>query len=358
MKLKEDRNILFLHSARVKKIKEIFLRRCGMERNVLVDRLKGYACFLVLFGHVIMGIRLAGVDIPKLFCVMEKFIWSFHVALFLFLSGVVYKITGEWKSKKTKWDFILYKLYNLGIPYIAFSVVYILINSLVGEANTGFAVSDILNIWKTPVAQYWFIYALFFLFCIWTAFSGILKNWQIALMAVLIGYLVPLFGISLGSFDVVFYSALAFGTGTFVNFKSLTKLPTWFKCLIVLIHIVTGVIFVLINKIDAPFIKEIMILFGIYSSILFISILQNCKTVAYFLGFVNKYSFQIYLLHTIFTAGIRIILLRMNINEWWIHVLLGTIGGLAFSVLSAEVANKVKCLNFFFFPSKAYTLKK
>ena len=35
-----------------------------MERNVTVDRLKGYACFLVLFGHVIMGIRLAGRVIP------------------------------------------------------------------------------------------------------------------------------------------------------------------------------------------------------------------------------------------------------------------------------------------------------
>lgn len=328
-----------------------------MERNVLVDRLKGYACFLVLLGHVIMGIRLAGIDIPEFFWGMEKFIWSFHVALFLFLSGVVYKMTGEWKGKQSKWKFILYKLYTLGIPYIVFSVVYILINSLVGESNTGFAVSDILYIWKTPVAQYWFLYALFFLFCIWTAFSGILKNWQITLIVVLIGYLAPILGIPLGSLDVVFYSALAFGSGTFVDFKSLTKLPGWAKWLVVLMHIVTGVVFVILNKIEAPFIKEIMILFGIYSSIMFISILQNCKAMARFLDFVNKYSFQIYLLHTIFTAGTRIILLRLTITQWWIHILLGTALGLAFSVLAAEIAKKVKCLNFFFFPSKAYTLK-
>ena len=329
-----------------------------MERDVLVDRLKGYACFLVLFGHVIMGIRLAGIDIPKLFWGMEKFIWSFHVALFLFLSGVVYKVTGEWRSKKTKSGFILYKLYTLGIPYIVFSVVYILINSLVGEANTGFAISDIFYIWKTPVAQYWFLYALFFLFCIWTAFSGMIKNWQITLIVVLIGYLAPLFGIPLGSLDVVFYSALAFGVGTFIDFKSLTKLSSLSKCLIVLMHIAAGGVFVLLNKIEAPFIKEIMILFGIYSSIMLISVLQYCKIVAYFLDFVNKYSFQIYLLHTIFTAGIRIILLRMNIGQWWLHVILGTACGLIFSVLAAVIAKKVKFLNFFFFPAKAYTLKK
>ena len=329
-----------------------------MERNVLVDRLKGYACFLVLFGHVIMGIRIAGIDIPRFFWGMEKFIWSFHVALFLFLSGVVYKVTGEWKSKKTKSGFILYKLYTLGIPYMAFSVVYILINSLVGESNTGFAFSDILYIWKIPIAQYWFLYALFFLFCIWTLFSGILKNWKITLIVVLVGYLAPLFGIPLGSLDVVFYSALAFGIGTFVDFKRITKLRAWAKWLIVLMHISVGVVLVLLNKIEAPFIKELMILFGIYSSILFISMLQCCKLVARFLDFVNKYSFQIYLLHTIFTAGIRIILLRMNIAQWWIHVLLGTACGLVFSVLAAVIAKKVKFLNFFFFPAKAYTLKK
>ena len=125
----------------------------------------------------------------------------------------------------------------------------------------------------------------------------------------------------------------------------------------VLLHIVTGVVLILLNKIEVPFVKEIMILFGIYSSIMFISMLQCCKPVARFLDFVNKYSFQIYLLHTIFTAGIRIILLRLNITQWWIHILLGTAIGLAVSVLAAVIAKKVKCLNFFFFPSKAYTLK-
>ena len=125
-----------------------------------------------------------------------------------------------------------------------------------------------------------------------------------------------------------------------------------------LIHIAAGVFFIVTGHIEAPIVKEIMILLGIYSSIMFISILQNCKAMARFLDFVNKYSFQIYLLHTIFTAGTRIILLRLNITQWWIHILLGTAIGLAFSVLAAVIAKKVKCLNFFFFPSKAYTLKK
>ena len=325
-----------------------------MERNVLVDRLKGYACFLVLFGHVIRGIRTAGVNIPQLFEWMELFIWSFHVALFLFLSGVVYHLTGEWKNHKTKYGFILHKLLGLGIPYVVFSVVYISINSFVGEANTQSSIKDILFIWKTPVAQYWFLYALFFLFCIWTVLSGFLRNWQITVLSLVIAYGVPLLGGSLGCFEVVFYSSLAFGIGTFVNFQKLTNSKAYLKCLLVLLHMTIGAVFIFMNMNESPFIKEFMMLFGIYASILLISILQSCKVISRFLDFMNKYSFQIYLLHTIFTAGIRIILLRLNITEWWIHVPVGTVCGIVFSVFAAIIAKKVGFLNFFFFPTKVF----
>ena len=325
-----------------------------MERNVLVDRLKGYACFLVLFGHVIRGIRTADIHIPAFFEGLELFIWSFHVALFLFLSGVVYRLTGEWRGQKTKGGFLLHKLVSLGVPYVVFSAVYIAINSLVGGVNTQSSLTDILLIWKTPVAQYWYLYALFFLFCIWVLLSGILKNWQIAVLTLLVGYGVPWLGGTLGCFGVVFSSALAFGVGTFVNFDWLAKAKAWFKWSIALLHLVVGCVCVYLRIIESPLIKEFMMLFGIYASVLLISLLQNVEPIAKFLGFVNKYSFQIYLLHTIFTAGIRILLLRLHITQWWIHIFVGTALGLAFSVFSAILAKKIGFLNFFFFPTKAF----
>lgn len=329
-----------------------------MERNVLVDRLKGYACFLVLFGHVIMGIRLAGVSIPPFVWGMETFIWSFHVALFLFLSGVVYQLTGEWRGKNSKWRFVLHKLYNLGVPYIAFSALYVAINGLVGGANTGFALSDLLNIWKAPIAQYWFLYALFFLFCIWTALSGVLKNWQITLLTALVGYLAPLCGVPLGGLEVVFYSALAFGVGTFADIKRIAKSPTPIKLLAAALHIAVGSILVMLNAIKTAGVKEAMLLFGIYASIQLISMLQSCRPAARFLDFVNRYSFPIYLLHTIFTAGVRIVLLRFGVGLWWLHILMGTVFGLVCPVVAAVIAKKVRFLNFFFFPSKVYPLHK
>ena len=325
-----------------------------MGRNILVDRLKGYACFLVLFGHVIRGVRTAGIDIPQFFFGMETFIWSFHVALFLFLSGVVYHMRGDWQAYKTRRAFILNKLLSLGVPYVVFSFVYIFINSMVGEANTQSSLRDVLLIWKAPVAQYWYLYALFFLFCIWCALSGVLKNWQITLFALVVAYGVPLLGGSLGCFAVVFYSSLAFGLGTFVDFSRLSKASAYVKWGVVILHIALGVVTVRLSIIEAPFVKELMLVYGIYASVLLISMLQKVKPFADFLDFVNKYSFQIYLLHTIFTAGVRIILLRLGVTQWYIHVPVGTVCGLAFSVLSATIAKKTGFLDLFFFPTKAH----
>ena len=329
-----------------------------MERNILVDRLKGYACFLVLFGHVIMGIRLAGIPIPSFFEGLEKFIWSFHVSLFMFLSGVVYQQTGQWRRKKNKLRFIWSKFYSLGVPYVVFSAVYIAINSLVSQVNTQSSLKDILYIWKTPVAQYWFLYALFFLFCIWTVLSDILPNWGITLAVVLVAYIAPQLGVGFGSFEAVFYSALAFGLGTCVDFAALSKSPAGVKWGVIVSHVAVAVGLILWGKIEEPFFEEIMLLYGIYASICLISMAQNWKPAAQFLNFMNRYSFQIYLLHTIFTAGIRIILQRLGIYQWWLHVIVGTACGIAFPVLAAVVAKKIKFLDFFFFPGKVQKSRK
>lgn len=74
-------------------------------RDSFVDQLKGLACFLVVFGHVIMGIRKAGIPTPKSMVFVEEYIWTFHVPLFMFLSGYVYRLTGGWEAKGTRKNF-------------------------------------------------------------------------------------------------------------------------------------------------------------------------------------------------------------------------------------------------------------
>ncbi len=323
-----------------------------MQRNTLVDHLRGYACFLVLFGHVIMGMRNAGVPMPSFFTALETFIWSFHVALFLFLSGNVYRLTDGWRSKKSRLGFIAYKALNLGVPYVVFSVVYICINSFVGSANTMFKLSDILYIWKTPVAQYWYLYALFFLLVIWALLSDFLKPWLLTVLAVAVAYIVPALGGTLGSISYALDSALAFGLGFCLCINALEKLPRVTKVCVILLHLVLGFALVLYGKATLVGHKEFLLIVGVYASIQLISLLQTCSPLAKALAFLNRYSLQIYLLHTIFTAGVRIVLMRVGIVFWPVHLVAGLVAGLGMSVFASWVAKKTKVLDFFFFPSK------
>ena len=142
-----------------------------------------------------------------------------------------------------------------------------------------------------------------------------------------------------------------------MSFHSLSKPKAWLKGLVVLAHLTVGAVCVRLNVIEAAWIKEGMMLLGIYASILLISMLESCKPIARFLSFMNKYSFQTYLLHTIFTAGVRIALLRLGITRWWIHVPAGIVCGIACSVLAAIIAQRIPLLNFFFFPTRAFRKK-
>ena len=171
-----------------------------MARDRFADVLKGYACLLVIFGHVLIGIRTSGTAVPAFCLPAEKFIWSFHIDLFMFLSGFVYSLTGGSKRSGSAKDFLLSKLAALGIPYIIFSSLYTAVNCLTPGVNNQSSFSDLLTLWYKPVAQYWFIFALFWLFVLWTLLSKFLPNFAVTLIL----YAVFLFGKCLCKPDSVF----------------------------------------------------------------------------------------------------------------------------------------------------------
>ena len=239
-------------------------------RDSFVDQLKGLACFLVVFGHVIMGVRKAGIPTPKSMVFVEDYIWTFHVPLFMFLSGYVYRLTGGWKAKGTRKNFLLHKLLNLGIPYFVFSSIYILINSLTSEVNNSSNISDILILWRTPVAQYWFLYALFFLFVIWSIIPGGDSNLNLLLTTVCtIVSIIPLnFGIFASSLEM----ALFFGLGTIINIQKIREWPLKIKNALIISQVLGAICFLNIITKNAITDKVFSIV-GIIVSVAIVSII-------------------------------------------------------------------------------------
>lgn len=323
------------------------------QRDEMADSLKGYACLLVVFGHVIMGIRKAGgVGFPSWALLLERFIWTYHVSLFMFLSGYVYRLNGGWRSKQSRSRFILHKLLNLGVPYFAFATIYICINSFAPGVNTKFALSDILTLWKSAPAQYWFIYALFVLFTLYTVLSGSMRDGEIMLALLLAQYVAPAFGVTFGSFSSGISMSLAFGLGAISPYLWVDRQKAPVKLAIIAFHIACAGILTYAGFNELFMIDKVEQVLGIAASVALISLLTGYQPVKRFLLFICRASFPIYLMHTIFTAGVRIALNRVGMRIWGVHVLAGMIFGMAGPFAFAWIS-KFTPVEFLIYPSKA-----
>ena len=90
-----------------------------------LDSLKGFAIFLVVVGHVILGYMHTGMFIEHQWSLQFVYdvIYSFHMPLFFIISGFLYKLT--WRQKDIRLaKSISNKVLNMVLMYILFSVVF------------------------------------------------------------------------------------------------------------------------------------------------------------------------------------------------------------------------------------------
>lgn len=130
------------------------------ERNVLLDVLKGFAIFLVVMGHAIQYNQV-DFDTNPVF----RFIYSFHMPLFMFVSGFVsYK---SFDGSKTK---LLKRFKALIIPFWIWFFISYLFYSLYKFTGNSFEIynfdngllSGIIEALKSPDNKsLWFLWVLF-----------------------------------------------------------------------------------------------------------------------------------------------------------------------------------------------------
>ena len=132
------------------------------ERVHWIDLSKGIAIILVVIGHVVSSYHEAGLyQDNHLFNFSHQFAYSFHMALFMILSGY---LASKGKKRGTRSQQALQKLINYGIPYVIFSVIWVSMKLLMaGHTNSAVSVKDLLFIPVYPISFMWFIYALIFM---------------------------------------------------------------------------------------------------------------------------------------------------------------------------------------------------
>lgn len=127
-------------------------------RSAWIDVARGIGIFLVVLAHAERGIVKANMAPPTtISLMMDETIYAFHMPLFFLLAGL--HVGRGMRAGRA--PFVRDKLVTIVWPYFLWSVIYIVTSMAVGVVNTPFGLSDLSDIAWQPVAHFWFLYALF-----------------------------------------------------------------------------------------------------------------------------------------------------------------------------------------------------
>lgn len=276
-----------------------------MVRSQFIDIAKGIAIILVVIGHFYPN------NSPEWYCVLHDVIYSFHMPLFLFCSGYVYKFVNLNDYSK----FILKKVRRLIVPYMVTSVIVILIKLLTERfmyVENPVSYQSFFRILYLPEAGYflWFIWALWLMFIVFPFFSITQnrRNWLYCIVLVL-SYL-PIEWTELFCINQTIHMARYFVFGMFVaDYRQLLfplkKIPEIIPCLLF------GLAYIFKENSLANVVLPYLGVWMMLSASLKLSYKKNKISRA--ILFVSLTSYIIYLFHTTFEGFVKGILYKFSL---------------------------------------------
>lgn len=137
------------------------------DRLIDIDKAKGFAIFLVVFGHIV------ATDMPlgnEWYATLKFFIYKFHMPFFMFISGIIMSYTFPSMNNTTDYyKYIYKKLKRLSLGYIIFGITIYLgkiyLSKLIYVDDIPNDIySEIYNLLVVPSqsagGSLWFIYVL------------------------------------------------------------------------------------------------------------------------------------------------------------------------------------------------------
>lgn len=123
--------------------------KSALKRIAYIDQLKGFAIILVVAGHVLQFVLNTD---NYLFDPVWRYIYSFHMQLFIMLSGLTF--SSCLKTYSDLFSFCKKRFAQLVIPFVLWTIIFTI---YVGKVN--FFFSCLID----PGNGYWFLWDLFFI---------------------------------------------------------------------------------------------------------------------------------------------------------------------------------------------------
>jgi fucose 4-O-acetylase-like acetyltransferase len=337
-------------------------------RENWMDVAKGLAIAAVVLVHVLRGMSLAdlGLEHQSNFLYIDYTATTFLMPLFFMMSGALYSKEKKLSSLNEYTGLLQKKFIRLGVPYFIFSLIQGLMRlTFNNQANVSFSASKLLLIPFQPFDHFWFLYALLLVFCLIPLLELYIRNDRLILLLLLgLNLLSTVFNIqwSIGYFfinGIYFY----FGTVLYRHYKHLLTHSAFLFAMSVLYLVTNPFCFGLDKAPPTPFSAIVYVFQAITGSILGVALsqllLSRFKSFSGFCTILGRYSFEIYLLHSLFTASTRVFLVKLlHISSPAVHIATGLTLGLLLPLVIAKVAPRFPFLHFAFFPGQYWGRKE
>lgn len=321
----------------------------GPPRQEWVDVAKGLGILLVVLGHTSRGVTSAGLAHDAGFLGQaDRVIYAFHMPLFFWLSGLL----ATKRLHRPFASFLGTQLRSIAYPYLVWSCLQTTIQILLSSmTNNSLGWDALLRIPVDPPMQFWFLYALFVDALLYRALTGVLRPPAAAGLCILLGLAsawLPNATWSVAKTALHFLPFYAIGTLMLqVSSRSLASLArTPSLLLAVACFALMGVTLSLglpsPGTVAKVFLLERGLAPGLLGSLGIVLLGHGLPAASRrVLGDWGKVSLQIYVAHTLASAATRIALARLGIDDLSLHLLLGTVAGMALPILLDRTLRKL-----------------
>lgn len=299
-----------------------------------LETLRGLACFLLVFGHLIgypltSGLRLEDGNVFHLFNFTLE---HTRMPLFAFLGGVVFSFRGIAVGARP--TFLKGKVIRLILPLIFVGPLFLYVQKNSEAANidaTGNSIEYYLSVLWMSRFHYWFLQAMFLVFSFYLLLSFFLKK---PLTQYLVGLLVGSIGLVFFPSDIEIFSLSSFffllpffSFGALLSILKIDDLESNQTVKIAAIAIFLIFAFYKFKSYGSGDYSKDSV-FGLLFGLLSCFMLYSLRVQNRLLIFIGYYSFSIYLYHVFFLAAARVMLGRIEATDVYIYIAVGMASGL------------------------------
>jgi len=323
-----------------------------------LDVAKGIAITLVVAAHCERGLINSGLLAPTpLVRALDGFVYAWHVPLFFVVAGILAPRAMEAGARA----FVTARVSRLAWPYALWAPLQYVAQA-VAPSNHPPPLGDVWTVVYDPPAQFWFVYALFMQSLLFAAlWPRVGRAGWLVLGAV--SYLaVHVYGLPLGPWGVP-YAALDhlvyFGLGVWLSDPEKLRDNVLINRSGALIYIVVGFGMLTAVGITRGIEQNAVTgMLGIMGAFGLATLLAGTRA-APVLSLLGRRSLEIYVAHTLASAGTRVVLGKLlGVQDAGAHFAIGTLAGIAGPLALVAVSERMGWAWLWRWPERRVTVER